>query len=129
MSESDLGENVIFKKQSGDVLEVNQKYIGIKSREDAFMSINFRVPPEDMEVIKGFFQSFDMIEPFKLDICSTGDIPVFFRGISPVLEKKELGNYYSFMALTVQESVKTPEEIDLCHECTGCGLHFENTPQ
>ena len=30
------------------------------------------------------------------------------------------------MALTVQESVKTPEEIDLCHECTGCGLHFEN---
>ena len=25
--------------------------------------------------------------------------------------------------------IETPEEIDLCHECTGCGLHFENTPQ
>ena len=126
MSESDLGENLIFKKQSGEVLEVNQKYVGIKSREDAFMSINFRVPKEDMEVIQKFFQSFDMIEPFKMDICSTGDIPIYFRGISPVLEKNEIGNKYSFMALTVQESVKTPEEIDLCHDA-GCGLHSENS--
>ena len=76
MSESDLGENLIFKKQSGEVLEVNQKYVGIKSREDAFMSINFRVPKEDMEVIQKFFQSFDIIEPFKMDICSTGDIHI-----------------------------------------------------
>lgn len=125
---ADLGENIKFEKETGEVLEVNQEYVGIKSREDNFMSISFRVPQEDVNVIQHYFQNFALIEPFKIDICDTGNIPVFFRGITPVIEKNENGNHYFFMALTVQESVKTAEQVEeeaLCQECTGCGIHTD----
>lgn len=125
----DFGENIKFTKDTGEVLEINQEYVGIKSREDNIMSVNFRVPAQDAQVIKHYFSLFGMIEPLKMDICDTGDRPVFFRGISPILEKNENGKEYSFIALTLQESIKTVDqrEEELCHECTGCGIHTNNS--
>ena len=44
MSTSDIGNNVIFKKQLGLNYEIDQKYVGLKMKENNILSFNFRVP-------------------------------------------------------------------------------------
>jgi len=104
---SDIGDNFIFKKDSGEELEVNQKSIGLKTSKTNITTINFRTDWSEMEKIKEFFEGLKSNEPLKFDIGCTGDVDCYFKGISPMLEKKSPdGSLYFFISVTVQE-IKT----------------------
>ena len=123
MSASDIGNNVIFKKQLGLNYEIDQKYVGLKMKENNILSVNFRIPGDLKDEVEGYFKRFKMGEPILVDIGGTGDIRCDFKGISPVLKNKnELDQY--FISVTLQED-KTydPIEEELCETFSGCGFH------
>ena len=117
-------ECVIFKQEYGNELLVNQRYVGIRTKEDGMMSFNLRVPKDQINEIESFFKGFKIPEPILIDIACTGNIHCYFKGISPIIDKPE----YSFISVTVQELkqeiVDEEQEIGVAaHECVGCGLH------
>ena len=123
MSTSDIGNNVIFKKQLGLNFEIDQKYIGLKMKENNILSFNFRVPGDLKDEVEGYFKRFKMGEPILVDIGGTGDIRCEFKGLSPVLKSKdELDKY--FISATLQEDKQyNPLEEEKCETCSGCGFH------
>lgn len=115
---------VTFKQEYGNEILVEQEYVGIRPKDQGFMSFNLRVPKEKMDIIEQFFKGFKMSEPILIDIACTGYIHCYFKGISPVIDKPE----YSFISVSVQELkqelVDEEQEIGVAaHECIGCGLH------
>ena len=123
MSASDIGNNVIFKKQLGLNYEIDQKYVGLKMKENNILSVNFRIPGDLKDEVEGYFKRFKMGEPILVDIGGTGDIRCDFKGISPVLKNKNELNQY-FISVTLQED-KTydPIEEEKCETCSGCCFH------
>ena len=81
MSTSDIGNNVIFKKQLGLNYEIDQKYVGLKMKENNILSFNFRIPGELKDEVEDYFKRFKMGEPILVDIGGTGDIKCDFKGI------------------------------------------------
>ena len=56
MVSNEIGTNIIFKKQLGLHYEIDQKYVGLKMKENNILSFNFRVPGDlinDVESKKG----------------------------------------------------------------------------
>ena len=123
MSTSDIGNNVIFKKQLGLNFEIDQKYVGLKMKENNILSFNFRVPGELKDEVEGYFKRFKIGEPILVDIGGTGYIRCEFKGLSPVLKnKKEFDQY--FISATLQEDKQyNPLEEEKCETCSGCGFH------
>ena len=58
MSSNDIGTNVIFKKQLGLNYEIDQKYVGLKMKENNILSINFRVPGSLIGEVESYFKRF-----------------------------------------------------------------------
>ena len=81
MASSEIGTNVIFKKQLGLHYEIDQKYVGLKMKENNILSFNFRVPGELKDEVVAYFKRFKLGEPIMVDIGGTGDTTVSFRGI------------------------------------------------
>ena len=108
---SDIAENIVFKKDSGEELDIDQKYVGLKTRPNGIMTVNFRCPEEEMNNVKGFFEGLRTSEPMKFNIGETGDIECYFKGVSPLLEKKDgVGPHYFFLSVTLQELKEYEEE-------------------
>ena len=118
MASTNIDEIVIFKKNLGRQLELDQKFVGLKMKENNILSVNFRVPGDIKDEIMDYFQRFQIGEPMAFNIGNTGDINCLFKGISPVVENDDKGY---FVALTLQEIKNAPREEN--HECHGCGLH------
>jgi hypothetical protein len=115
---SDISDNVIFKIDSGEKIEIKEKFVGLRVRKDKIMSINFRCPEKDIIPIVKFFEKFKGHSHFKINIGDTGDIPCYFKGISPVLKKTDKSGFpYRFVSVTAQE-LRSPEPKDL--EDCGC---------
>ena len=94
MTSNEIGTDIIFKKQLGLNLEIDQKYVGLKMKENNILSFNFRVPGK----------------------CD-------FKGISPVLKNKDEMDQY-FLSATLQEDKQyDPLEEEKCETCSGCGFH------
>ena len=123
MSTSDIGNNVMFKKQLGLNFEIDQKYVGLKMKENNILSVNFRIPGDLKDEVEGYFKRFKIGEPILVDIGGTGDIRCEFKGISPVLKNKnELDQY--FISATLQEDkTYNPLEEEKCETCSGCVFH------
>jgi hypothetical protein len=114
---SDITENIAFKRDSGEELNINQKYVSLKTRENGIMTVNFRSPEDEMSKIKDFFEGLMSSEPISFDIGETGDIECYFKGVSPLLEKKDsVGSNYFFLSVTLQELKDYEEEP----QCGGC---------
>ncbi|MCL2157670.1 MAG: hypothetical protein FWH54_06580 [Methanobrevibacter sp.] len=114
---SEIAENIAFKRDSGEELELNQKYVGLKTRQSGIMTVNFRCPEEEINRVKDFFEKLVTSEPIKLNIGDTGDIECYFKGISPLLEKKDDAIFkYFFLSVTLQELKEFEEDM----EPTGC---------
>jgi len=108
---SDITENIVFKRDSGEELLVNQKYVGLKTRMNGIMTVNFRSPEEEINKIKDFFYGVMTSEPMKLNIGDTGDIECYFKGVSPLLEKNDdISFKYFFLSVTLQELKEYEEE-------------------
>ena len=108
---SDITENILFKRDSGEELDINQKYVGLKTRQNGIMTVNFRTPEEEMNNVKDFFEGLTAMEPIKLNIGETGDFECYFKGVSPLLEKKnDIGLNYLFLSVTLQELKDYDEE-------------------
>ena len=123
MPSDEIGTNVIFKKQLGLNYEIDQKYVGLKMKENNILSFNFRVPEYLINEIEAYFKRFKLGEPILVDIGGTGDIRCYFKGISPILKNKnELDQY--FISATLQEDKQyDPIEEEKCETCSGCGFH------
>ena len=102
MSTSDIGNNVVFKKQLGLNYEIDQKYVGLKMKENNILSFNFRAPGDMINEVEDYFKRFKMGEPILVDIGGTGDIRCEFKGLSPVLKNKDALDQY-FISATLQE--------------------------
>ena len=125
MTSSEIGNNVIFKKELGLNYEIDQQYVGLKMKENNILSFNFRVPESLKDEVESYFKRFKIGEPIKVDIGGTGDISCYFRGTSPVLKREDNGTEYYFISLTVQEIEVIPpsDEPEMCDTCTHCGRH------
>lgn len=119
---SEIDEIVIFKKQLGLNLEIDQRFVGLRMKENKVLIFNFTGSEELKDEVVKYFSKFKMQEPIKVDIGNTGDIHCYFKGVSPVTQDKE-GLYH--FSVYLQELEKTPnrEEEEGCEECTGCGFH------
>ncbi|MDL2271336.1 hypothetical protein LJC03_05990, partial [Methanobrevibacter sp. OttesenSCG-928-I08] len=101
-------------------LDIDQKFVGLKMKENNILSVNFRVPGDIKDEIMDYFQRFKIGEPMSFDIGNTGDINCLFKGISPVVSNDDKGY---FISITLQEIKAKPQEESEGHECHGCGLH------
>lgn len=123
MSTSEIGNNIIFKKQLGLNFEIDQQYVGLKMKENNILSFNFRVPGSLKDEVESYFKRFKLGEPILVDIGGTGDMRCEFKGVSPVLKNKEKFDYY-FLSVTLQEDKQyNPLEEEKCETCSGCGFH------
>ena len=123
MSNSDIGNNVIFKKQLGLNYELDQKYIGLKMKENNVLSVNFRVPGDLKDEVEDYFKRFKLGEPILVDIGGTGDIRCEFKGLSPVLKSKDAVDQYFLSATLQEDKTYDPLEEEKCETCSGCGFH------
>mgnify|MGYP004444361155 FL=1 len=122
---SDIEEIVIFKKQMGLNLEVDQRFVGLRMKENKILVFNFPGPEKLKDEVEKYFSKFKMQEPIKVDIGNTGDIKCYFKGISPVTEKviDNVPVYYLSVYLQELQKAPIPEEEMACEECSGCGFH------
>ncbi|MCF0226209.1 MAG: hypothetical protein HUK28_02610 [Methanobrevibacter sp.] len=122
---SDIEEIVIFKKQMGLNLEVDQRFVGLRMKENKILVFNFTGPEKLKDEVEKYFSKFKMQEPIKVDIGNTGDIKCYFKGISPVTEKviDNVPVYYLSVYLQELQKAPIPEEEMACEECSGCGFH------
>ena len=123
MASGEIGTDITFKKQLGLNYEIDQKYVGLKMKENNILSFNFRVPKSLKDEVETYFKRFKMGEPILVDIGGTGDIRCDFKGISPVLKNKNEFDQY-FISVILQEDKKfDPLEEEKCESCSGCGFH------
>ena len=123
MSSDEIGTTVLFKKQLGLNYEIDQKYVGLKMKENNILSFNFRVPGELKDEIEEYFRRFKSGEPILVDIGGTGDIKCDFKGISPVLKNKDEFDQYFISATLQEDKTYDPVEEEKCDTCSGCGFH------
>ena len=123
MSSDEIGTTVLFKKQLGLNYEIDQKYVGLKMKENNILSFNFRVRGELKDEIEEYFRRFKLGEPILVDIGGTGDIKCDFKGISPVLKNKDEFDQYFISATLQEDKTYDPVEEEKCDTCSGCGFH------
>ncbi len=124
MTSSDIDNIVIFKKHLGLNFEIDQKYVGLKMKENKILVFNFTVPKSLLEEVQDYFSKFKMQEPIKVDIGNTGDISCYFKGVSPVTSSTNDGQEVYHIAIILQELEKIPPSDDeVCETCSNCGFH------
>ena len=117
---SEISENIIFKKDSGEKVEILQKFVGLKARQDGILAINFRAPKENIDDVKNFFERFVDSEQLTYDIGDTGEVQCYFKGVSPLLKQKDNAGFeYFFLSVTLQEIKKEYDEDN--YPSCGCG--------
>ena len=71
MVSNEIGTNIIFKKQLGLNYEIDQKYVGLKMKENNILSFNFRVPGALKDEVESYFKNLmytvnlQQFDPFK----------------------------------------------------------------
>jgi len=117
---SEISENIIFKKDSGEKVEILQKFVGLKARQDGILAINFRTSKENIDDIKSFFEGLVDSQQLTYDIGNTGEVQCYFKGISPLLKQKDSGGFeYCFLSVTLQELKKEYDDGEY-PSCGGC---------
>jgi len=115
---SEISDTIVFKNDKEEI-EIDQKFVGLKTRADGIMTINFRCPQEEIRKVNVFFSGFKGHDPLKIDIGNTGDLNCYFKGMAPLLKKTDdAGFIYFFLSVTVQE-LKNPSVEDIEGGC-GC---------
>ena len=102
MPNSEISEYITFKRTNGEILKVNQKYVGIRARQDGTMAIHYKAPMEDTIEMEKFFDKFTNIEKLKMDIGDTGYIGVNYRGLIQG-KSNVLPENYDYLVLLVEE--------------------------
>ena len=102
MVNSDISDYITFKKKSGEILKIKQKFVGIKSRQDKTMAIHYKAPLNDTVEMERFFDNFSTIERLKMDIGDTGYIGVNYRGLIKG-KSNVVPEYYDYLVLLVEE--------------------------
>jgi len=119
---SEITENIIFKKDSNEKVEIPQKFVGLKARPEGVLTVNFRTPKENIDDIKNFFEGLMDFQPLTYDIGNTGEVECYFRGVSPLLQQKDKSGFeYYFLSVTLQELKDDYESEGEVPHCGGCG--------
>jgi hypothetical protein len=115
---SEIIPEVILKKEGGESISVLEKYVGLHSRAEGMLTINFKTPEAEMNDLKEFFESFQNDESLKVDIGGTGDIECSFKGMSPILPQTDNAGFpYFTLSVTLQDINKMKAYDDK----PGCG--------
>ncbi len=115
---SEITSEVIFKKENGESVSLLEKYVGLHSRAEGMLTINFRTPEAEMNDLKEFFESFQSDQIVKVDIGGTGDIDCSFKGMSPILPQTDNAGFpYFTLSVTLQDINK----MKAYNESPGCG--------
>ena len=126
---SDIGDDVVFKKESNAIFSTSQQNVGLSSGESGLLVVKLRLPKEELVDAREFFETFKLSEPVSVDIGGTGDINCLFKGISKISPISIENKPYFALSVTlidkIKECIKNEEKKsdDLGHQCVGCGLH------
>ncbi|MGN1363484.1 MAG: hypothetical protein ACI4VU_07265 [Methanobrevibacter sp.] len=126
MPSNDISNVVLFKRQNDDYYEFDDKYVGLKMLDNNVFVFSIEAPQEEVGKSMMFFENIAMFEPILVDIGGTGNIPCYFKGVSPVVGKGPMMNgthKNAFYTVTLQELVNAPPDVEEEHECVGCGFH------
>ncbi|MCI6774914.1 hypothetical protein [Methanobrevibacter boviskoreani] len=123
MTNNEISNVVLFKRGDGDKFEFDDKFVRLKALDEDMFVFTVNAPQEIVGKSMIFFEGLKMFEPVKVDIGGTGDIPCYFKGVSPIVNKGSngLGNN-AFFTITLQE-LKNPPKFEEEHECVNCGFH------
>ncbi len=109
---NEITEYITLEKiKSGEKIKLNQKYVGIKSRQDRTMAIHYKAPLLDTIELERFFENFNPIEKIRMDIGDTGAIGTNFRGLVAGKDKN-LPEDYDYQILMLEE-FKCPKKEEL----------------
>lgn len=115
---SEISENIIFKKDPNEKIEIPQRFVGLKSRKGGILTVNIRTPQEHVEDIKNFFGKLQDSQSLTYDIGNTGEVECYFKGVAPLLQQKdETGYEYYFLSVTLQELNIDKDEVPRCDTC------------
>lgn len=126
---SDIGDDVVFKKESNAIFSTSQQHVGLSAGESGLLVVKLRLPKEELLDAKEFFETFKLSEPVSVDIGGTGDIDCLFKGISKISPISIENKPYFSLSVTLIDKIKNcikKEEKNndgLGHQCVGCGLH------
>ena len=99
-----MADNIIFRRGTGnkqkdkEMLEVNEKNIGMQNRRENALIISFNAPEDELANIYNYFENFDELEAVTLEIADAGEVEYYFRGTSPI---KDVEDYQQF-SVTLQ---------------------------
>ena len=108
---SDIDEIVIFKKQLGLNLEVDQRFVGLRMKENKVLVFNFTGPEKLKDEVEKYFSKFKM------------QIKDFLRRYFTEKTIDGVDVYYFSVYLQELEKEPIPGEEEGCEECSGCGFH------
>lgn len=126
---SDIGDDVVFKKENNTLFSTSQKHVGLSAGKSGLLVVKLRLPKEELSDAKEFFGTFKLSEPVSVDIGGTGDINCLFKGISKISQISIENKPYFALSVTLIDKIKEYVEKeeknnnDLGHQCVGCGLH------
>ena len=126
---SDIGDEVLFKKENNTIFSSSQKHVGLSAGESGLLVVKLRLPKEELVEAKEFFETFKLSEPVSVDIGGTGDINCLFKGLSKISNISIENKPYFALSVTLIDKIKNcvqKEENNndsVGHQCIGCGLH------
>ncbi len=126
---SEIGEDVIFKKENNRIFSTSQNHVRLSSGKSGLLIVKLRLPQEELIDAKEFFESFKLSEPVIVDIGGTGGINCLFKGLSNILPISVENKTYFELSVTLVDKIKEYVEKEdndndaFGHQCVGCGLH------
>lgn len=114
MVESDINPFFTIKKlREGDELQMDQKYIKIRSNTDKVIAIHYKAPIERTIELEMFFENFNTIDRINYDIGGTGWVGANFRGLIDGKDSS-LPVDYDYKILLLEE-YKCLSKVELKH--------------
>ncbi|WP_409199309.1 hypothetical protein [Methanobrevibacter sp. DSM 116169] len=111
MSDSEINPYItITKIDSGEKLQIEQKYVSIRENREKVMAVSYKAPLYETIEFEKFFDEVNASQRLKFNIGGTGSIGVNFRGMIDGKEKNPIENINHKIVLL--EEYKCPKKED-----------------
>ncbi|ADC46948.1 hypothetical protein mru_1097 [Methanobrevibacter ruminantium M1] len=114
MEENEISPFFTIKKiREGDSIQLDQKYIKVRSNTDKVIAIHYKAPIERTIELEMFFEDYNPIERLNYNIGDTGWVGANFRGLIDGKDKS-LPVDYDYKILLLEE-YKCLSKVELKH--------------
>lgn len=114
MEDNEISPFFTIKKiREGDSIQLDQKYIKVRSNTDKVIAIHYKAPIERTIELEMFFEDYNPIERLNYNIGDTGWVGANFRGLIDGKDKS-LPVDYDYKILLLEE-YKCLSKVELKH--------------